>query len=48
MFFEEVTMTKQSNEPLGIRINGGVDGERTNVDDLEDGGIFVTEVGLFS
>jgi hypothetical protein len=41
---KEVTLTRQSGEPLGIRINGGVDGKRINPDDPEDDGIFVTEV----
>ncbi|CAF4228575.1 unnamed protein product [Rotaria sp. Silwood2] len=41
---KEVTLTRQSNEPLGIRINGGVDGKHINPDDPEDDGIFVTEV----
>ena len=39
-------MTRQTGEPLGIRINGGVDGKRVNPDDSEDDGIFVTEVCL--
>lgn len=41
---KEITLTKQVGEPLGIRINGGVDGKRVNPDDPEDDGIFVTEV----
>ncbi len=45
---QEVTLTRQTGEPLGIRINGGVDGKRVNPDDLEDDGIFVTEVCLKS
>ncbi|CAF1599774.1 unnamed protein product, partial [Adineta ricciae] len=40
----DVTLTRQTGEPLGIRINGGVDGKRVNPDDSEDDGIFVTEV----
>ena len=43
-FTQEITLTKQVGEPLGIRINGGVDGKRVNPDDPEDDGIFVTEV----
>jgi hypothetical protein len=39
-----VTLTRHPGEPLGIRINGGVDGKRINIDDPEDDGIFVTEV----
>jgi len=39
-----VTLTRHTGEPLGIRINGGVDGKRVNIDDPEDDGIFVTEV----
>ena len=35
---------RQPGEPLGIRINGGLDGKRLNPDDPEDDGIFVTEV----
>ncbi|CAF2127460.1 unnamed protein product [Rotaria magnacalcarata] len=41
---KEVTLTRHTGEPLGIRINGGVDGKRVNPDDPEDDGIFVTEV----
>ncbi|CAF1099965.1 unnamed protein product [Rotaria sordida] len=41
---KEVTLTRQAGEPLGIRINGGVEGKRVNPDDPEDDGIFVTEV----
>ncbi|CAF4606767.1 unnamed protein product [Rotaria sp. Silwood1] len=41
---KEVILTRQSGEPLGIRINGGVDGKHINPDDPEDDGIFVTEV----
>ncbi|UJR16267.1 hypothetical protein I4U23_003174 [Adineta vaga] len=41
---KEVTLTRHTGEPLGIRINGGVDGKRVNPDDSEDDGIFVTEV----
>jgi hypothetical protein len=37
-------LSKHSSEPLGIRINGGVDGKRVNPDDQDDDGIFVTEV----
>ncbi len=39
-----MTLTRQTGEPLGIRINGGADGKRVNIDDPEDDGIFVTEV----
>jgi hypothetical protein len=39
-------LTRHTGEPLGIRINGGVDGKRVNPDDAEDDGIFVTEVCL--
>ena len=49
MFFvQEVIVKRQTGEPLGIRINGGVDGKRTNPDDPEDDGVFVTEVRSFS
>ncbi|CAF2449410.1 unnamed protein product [Rotaria sp. Silwood2] len=41
---KEVTLARQTGEPLGIRINGGVEGKRVNPDDPEDDGIFVTEV----
>ncbi|CAF0791519.1 unnamed protein product [Adineta steineri] len=41
---KEITLTRHTGEPLGIRINGGVDGKRVNPDDPEDDGIFVTEV----
>jgi hypothetical protein len=41
-----VTLTRHAGEPLGIRINGGVDGKRVNPNDPEDDGIFVTEVCL--
>jgi len=41
---KEIILTRHSGEPLGIRINGGVDGKRVNPDDPEDDGIFVTEV----
>ncbi|CAF1593892.1 unnamed protein product [Adineta ricciae] len=41
---KEVVLTRQSNEALGIRINGGVDGKHINPDNPEDDGIFVTEV----
>lgn len=39
-------MTRQAGEPLGIRINGGLDGKHINPEDPEDDGIFVTEVGF--
>ena len=39
-----MTLTRKTGEPLGIRINGGVEGKRVNPDDPEDDGIFVTEV----
>ena len=39
-----MTLTRATGEPVGIRINGGVDGKRVNIDDPEDDGIFVTEV----
>lgn len=42
---QEIALSKQSNETLGIRINGGLDGKRMNPDDPDDDGIFVTEVG---
>jgi protein scribble len=41
---KEITLIRHSGEPLGIRINGGVEGKRVNPDDPEDDGIFVTEV----
>ncbi|CAF0852174.1 unnamed protein product [Didymodactylos carnosus] len=41
---KEIQILRASGEPLGIRINGGVDGKRVNPDDQEDDGIFVTEV----
>ncbi|UJR30252.1 hypothetical protein I4U23_017790 [Adineta vaga] len=41
---KEITLTKKSNEALGIRINGGVDGKHINPNDPDDDGIFVTEV----
>ena len=44
LFTQEITLTRHNGEPLGIRINGGVDGKRVNPDDPEDDGIFVTEV----
>jgi hypothetical protein len=43
-FLQELMLSKHSSEPLGIRINGGVDGKRVNPDDQDDDGIFVTEV----
>ncbi len=48
MVTQEVTLTRQTGEPLGIRINGGMDGKHVNPDDPEDDGIFVTEVCLIS
>ncbi|CAF1117374.1 unnamed protein product [Rotaria sordida] len=41
---KEIILTRQSGEPLGFRLNGGVDGKHMNPDDPEDDGIFVTEV----
>ncbi|CAF1044044.1 unnamed protein product, partial [Didymodactylos carnosus] len=41
---KEIQISRATGEPLGIRINGGVDGKRVNPDDQEDDGIFVTEV----